>query len=90
MKGAAGARSQVFQDPRKPPHMADLRPDKNWGENFLNPQVYPDKKWANFGKMPDVKIRMKIADVGGRLRIFRIKIDLGRDTFVSAETFGTI
>jgi hypothetical protein len=69
--------------------MPDLRPDKNGGKKFFNPQVCPDKKRANFGKMPDVKIRMKIAAVGERLRFFRIKSDLDRDTFVSAETFGT-
>ena len=53
--------------------MADLRPDKNWGKNFLSPEVCPDKKRANFEKMPGVKIRMKIAVFGERLSNVRMK-----------------
>jgi hypothetical protein len=56
--------------------MADPLPDKNWGKKNLTPQVCPDENLGNFGKMPGVKIRMKIGIFGGRLSNVRMKTDL--------------
>ena len=56
--------------------MGDPLPDKNWGKKNFTPQVCPDENRDDFGKMPGVKIRMKVGGFGGRLSNVRMKIDL--------------
>ena len=57
--------------------MPDPLPDKNWGKNRFTPEDCQDENRGNFGKMPDVKIRIKIRVLGGCLSHVRMTTNLG-------------